>query len=195
MNKSFAPLVSLLLLSLVLCGCGKPTPENERKKFNATLEKVAEVKAEWRGFATFIDAETKAAETQLGEAEKAADVEKMRTINSSSMPLAKRMEEVWYKKDGCEKQIEKLRKLKLQPMQHEKRKDLIHEAEIELAELDAELAKAAPSDQATAMALADAAVKELISLGGNLRSGYSRFNKSTKKSKKKSKMKLKSKKK
>lgn len=184
-------LFPFMLFFSLLVACS-PSAKNELQYWENNKKAAAEFNTSYPAFKTYIDENLKAA-TPVAEAaikltdekKKAEELQKAnKTINDGAIG---RLSEIKSKKEGLNKTIEKLDKLKLTKDKSKKRKKAMNAASEAISNVDKALAEAKPEDKAGAMTILKAQVDALISAQSSADRVYNSVKPKSKKKKKKKK--------
>ncbi len=183
----FAPLVALVLsLAVALSACG-PSVDGEKKDWERSNTNVTTLTSEFPTFKAALETQQAtakkawvAAATAKGDEEKA---KQMKAANETIGKLTNRVGEVKSKRAGLESTITKLGKLKLGKEESKKRSEAMEKAREAVTEVNAAMAAAAPTDEATAMEALEPIISKLISADGAASRALSKYKKGKKKKK------------
>lgn len=165
-------------IAMLIMACG-PSAKSETQAWENNLQAVSELGTQWPGFKSLLETRKKEAEPAWEEALKLGDDEakaaKMKEVNARFDPLLSKLNEVKSKVEALRNTINKLAGLKLSGSNAKDRSAAMDDAHGELAQVEEEMRAATPTNDAEAVAIADAQIAVLISRQGTLDRTYDRL--------------------
>ena len=187
LNQTPLKSICTLLILLVTVGCG-PSLEGEQKAYDRHRDRSNEYAERYPGLKPMLESQIEKAEDSWEAATAETDEKKklaaMQTVNKSFQPLVGRIDQIETELSSMDRQLRKLERTSRNLLTIGSRKNLRKRYEQLADQVDAELRKARPKNDAEAMTLVSTQYATLNPLSSEINRAVSRAERERRKKRK-----------